>query len=84
MSSVKDLIPDLDSYRGRYTLLSILVGVALVTFAYLGWSLVNSTSQRQIDNITARTVAAGILADAQTQLNHLENNLQRILNEPVK
>ncbi|MEW8028744.1 MAG: EAL domain-containing protein [Candidatus Thiodiazotropha sp.] len=84
MSSVKGLIPDLDSYRGRYTLLSILVGVALVTVAYLGWNLVNSTSQRQIDNITARTVAAGILADAQTQLNHLENNLQRILNEPMK
>ncbi|MEW8086624.1 MAG: EAL domain-containing protein [Candidatus Thiodiazotropha endolucinida] len=84
MASIKGLIPDLNSYRGRYTLLSILVGVALVTFAYLGWNLVNSTSQRQIDNITARTVAAGILADAQTQLNQLENNLQRILNEPVK
>ena len=56
--SIKGLIPDLDSYRGRYTLFSLLAGVAMVTFAYFGWSLVNSTSQRQIDNITARTFAA--------------------------
>ena len=84
MWSVKGLIPDLDSYRGRYTLFSILVGVALVTIAYLGWSLVNSTSQKQIENITARTAAAGLLVDAQMQLNRLENSLQRILNEPVK
>ncbi|MEW8318527.1 MAG: EAL domain-containing protein [Candidatus Thiodiazotropha sp.] len=84
MWSSKGLIPDLDSYRGRYTLFSILVGVALISFAYLGWSLVNKISQRQIDNITARTFAAGVLVDAQTQLNLLENNLQRILNEPMK
>ncbi|MES9972440.1 MAG: hypothetical protein ABW092_20595, partial [Candidatus Thiodiazotropha sp.] len=74
---------DLNSYRGRYTLFSVLVGLALVTFAYLGWSLVNSTSQKQIDNITARTVAAGVLVDAQMQLNRLENGLHRILNEPL-
>ncbi|MES9991660.1 MAG: EAL domain-containing protein [Candidatus Thiodiazotropha sp.] len=79
----KGLIPDLDSYRGRYALFSLLVGAALVSFAYLGWSLVNNISQRQINNITARTIAAGVLVDAQTQLNLLENNLQRILNEPM-
>jgi diguanylate cyclase (GGDEF)-like protein len=84
MRNVKGLIPDLNSYRGRYALFSILVGVALVTFAYLGWNLVKSTSQRQIDNITARTVAAGILMDVQTQLTRLENNLQHILNEPLE
>ena len=84
MWSVKDLRLDLDSYRGRYTLFSVLVGMALVTFAYLGWNLVNSTSQKQIDNITARTVAAGVLVDAQMQLNRLENGLHRILNEPLK
>jgi diguanylate cyclase (GGDEF)-like protein len=84
MWSIKGLIPDLDSYRGRYTLLSILIGVAMVTFAYLGWGLVKSTSQRQIDNITARTLAAGVLLDAQSQLTILENRLQRILNEPLK
>lgn len=84
MWSVKYLRFDLDSYRGRYTLFSVLVGMALVTFAYLGWSLVNSTSQKQIDNITARTVAAGVLVDAQMQLNRLENSLHRILNEPLK
>ncbi|PVV07302.1 MAG: hypothetical protein B6D77_14095 [gamma proteobacterium symbiont of Ctena orbiculata] len=84
MWSVKDLRFDLDSYRGRYTLFSVLVGMALVTFAYLGWNLVNSTSQKQIDNITARTVAAGVLVDAQMQLNRLENGLHRILNEPLK
>ncbi|MEW8506776.1 MAG: EAL domain-containing protein [Candidatus Thiodiazotropha sp.] len=84
MWNSKGLIPGLESYRGRYTLFSILVGVALVSFAYLGWSLVNSTSQRQIENITARTLAAGLLVDAQTQLNLLENSLQRILNEPIR
>ncbi len=84
MWSIKGLIPDLDSYRGRYTLFSLFVGVAMVSFAYLGWSLVNSTSQRQIENITSRTFAAGVLVDAQTQLNHLENSLQRMLNEPLK
>jgi diguanylate cyclase (GGDEF)-like protein len=84
MRYVKKLIPDLSSYRGRYTLFSILVGVALVSFAYLGWSLVNRTSQQQINNITSRTLATGILMDAQTQLNRLENNLQRMLNEPMQ
>ncbi|MCU7861564.1 MAG: hypothetical protein KZQ86_17435, partial [Candidatus Thiodiazotropha sp. (ex Lucinoma kastoroae)] len=82
MWSVNNLIPDLDSYRGRYALFALLVAVALVTFAYLGWSLVKTTSQRQIENITSRTLAAGVLVDAQTQLNLLENHLQRILIEP--
>jgi diguanylate cyclase (GGDEF)-like protein len=82
MRNVKGLIPDLNSYRGRYALSSILLGVALVTFAYLGWGLVKSISERQIDNITARTAAVGVLMDAQTQLTRLENNLQRILNGP--
>jgi diguanylate cyclase (GGDEF)-like protein len=78
------LIPDLGSYRGRYTLFSLLVGLALISFAYLGWSLVNRASQEQIDNITSRTLATGILMDAQTQLTRLEGNLQRMLNEPMQ
>ncbi|MCU7947493.1 MAG: EAL domain-containing protein [Candidatus Thiodiazotropha sp. (ex Cardiolucina cf. quadrata)] len=82
MWSVNNLIPDLESYRGRYALFALLVAMALVTFAYLGWSLVKTTSQRQIENITSRTLAAGVLVDAQTQLNLLENHLQRILIEP--
>ncbi|MCU7930961.1 MAG: EAL domain-containing protein [Candidatus Thiodiazotropha sp. (ex Codakia rugifera)] len=82
MWSVNSLIPDLDSYRGRYALFAFLVAIVLVTFAYLGWSLVKTTSQRQIENITSRTLAAGVLVDAQTQLNRLENHLQRILIEP--
>lgn len=82
MRNVKGLLPDLNSYQGRYALFSLFVAVALLSFAYLGWNLVKNSSQRQIDNISARTVAAGILLDAHTQLTHLENSLQRILNEP--
>ncbi|MCU7936804.1 MAG: EAL domain-containing protein [Candidatus Thiodiazotropha sp. (ex Dulcina madagascariensis)] len=79
---VKSLLPDLDSYRGRYTYFALLAGVALMTFSYLGWSLVKTTTQTQIENITSRTLAAGLLVDAQTQLNLLESHLQRILIEP--
>ena len=79
MKSVKSLLPSLDSYRGRYAYFAALVGVALLAFAYLGWNLVKTSTQTQISNITSRTLAAGVLADAQTQLNLIESQLQRIL-----
>ena len=84
IKSVKSLLPSFDSYRGRYAYFAALVGVVLLAFAYLGWNLVNTSTQTQISNIISRTLAAGVLADAQTQLNQIENQLQRILIDPVK
>ncbi|ODB82697.1 hypothetical protein A3194_18180 [Candidatus Thiodiazotropha endoloripes] len=80
----RPILPGLDSYRGRYTYLAVLVGAALIAFALVGWSLVKSSTQTQISNITSRTLASGVLADAQTQLNLIENHLQRILIDPVE
>ncbi|MES9854350.1 MAG: EAL domain-containing protein [Candidatus Thiodiazotropha sp. L084R] len=84
MKSVTSLLPGLDSYRGRYAYLAVLVGVALLVFAFLGWNLVKTSTQSQISNITSRTLASGVLADAQTQLNFIENHIQRILIDPKK
>ncbi|MCG8036440.1 MAG: EAL domain-containing protein [Candidatus Thiodiazotropha taylori] len=80
----RPILPGLDSYRGRYTYLAVLVGAALIAFAYVGWGLVKSSTQAQISNITSRTLASAVLADAQTQLSLIENHLQRILIDPVK
>ncbi|MCG8487508.1 MAG: EAL domain-containing protein [Chromatiales bacterium] len=80
----KPILPGLDSYRGRYTYLAVLVGAALIAFAFVGWSLVKSSTQTQISNIVSRTLASAVLADAQTQLNLIENHLQRILIDPIK
>ncbi|MET0050711.1 MAG: GGDEF domain-containing protein [Candidatus Thiodiazotropha sp.] len=78
----KALIPGLDSYRGRYAYFAILVGMALITFSYLGWNLVRTTAGTQITSITSRIQTAGILADVQSELNLIENQTQRILIEP--
>jgi diguanylate cyclase (GGDEF)-like protein len=78
----KPILPRLDSYRGRYTYMALLVGAALIAFAVVGWSLVKSTTQAQISNITSRTLAAAVLADAQTQLNLIENHVQHMLIDP--
>ncbi len=78
----KALIPGLDSYRGRYAYFAILVGMALITFSYLGWNLVRTTAGTQITNITSRIQTTGILADVQSELNLIENQAQRILIEP--
>ncbi|MCG7934707.1 MAG: EAL domain-containing protein [Candidatus Thiodiazotropha taylori] len=80
----RPILPGLDSYRGRYTYLAVLVGAALIAFAFVGWGLVKSSTQAQISNITSRTLASAVLADAQTQLSLIENHLQRILIDPVK
>ncbi|MCG8016840.1 MAG: EAL domain-containing protein [Candidatus Thiodiazotropha sp. 'RUGA'] len=80
----RPILPGLDSYRGRYTYLAVLVGAALIAFAFVGWSLVKSSTQAQISNISSRTLASAVLADAQTQLSLIENHLQRILIDPVK
>ncbi|MCG7956180.1 MAG: hypothetical protein JAY91_11710, partial [Candidatus Thiodiazotropha endolucinida] len=80
----RPILPGLDSYRGRYTYLAVLVGAALIAFAFVGWGLVKSSTQAQISNITSRTLASAVLADAQTQLSLIENHLQRILIDTVK
>ncbi|MBW9260609.1 MAG: EAL domain-containing protein [Candidatus Thiodiazotropha sp. (ex. Lucinisca nassula)] len=80
----RPILPGLDSYRGRYTYLAVLVGAVLLAFAFVGWSLVKSSTQAQISNISSRTLASAVLADAQTQLSLIENHLQRILIDPVK
>ncbi|MCG7874446.1 MAG: EAL domain-containing protein [Candidatus Thiodiazotropha lotti] len=80
----RPILPGLDSYRGRYTYMAVLVGAALIAIAFVGWSLAKSSTQTQISNITSRTLASAVLADAQTQLNLIENHLQRILIDPVK
>jgi diguanylate cyclase (GGDEF)-like protein len=80
----RPILPGLDSYRGRYTYLALLVGVVLVAFALVGWSLVKHSTETQISNITSRTMASAVLADAQTQLNFIENSVQGILIDPRK
>lgn len=82
MKSVKYILPGLDSYSGRYAYFVVLIGTVLIAFAFIGWNLVKSSTQSQISNITSRTLASGVLADAQTQLNIIENNLQRVLIDP--
>ncbi len=82
MGRYKALIPGLDSYRGRYTYFAILIGMALLTFSYLGWNLVRTTAGTQITNISSRIQTTAILADVQSELNLIENLTQRILIEP--
>ncbi len=84
LKSITSFLPGLDSYRGRYAYLAVLVGAVLLAFALLGWNLVKTSTQSQISNITSRTLASGVLADAQTQLNNIESHLQRILIDPKK
>jgi diguanylate cyclase (GGDEF)-like protein len=78
------LLPGFDSYRGRYSYLAVVAGTALLTFAFVGWYLVKSSTQTQISNITSRTLASAVLADAQTHLNSVENDIQRVLIDPQK
>ncbi|MCU7845342.1 MAG: EAL domain-containing protein [Candidatus Thiodiazotropha sp. (ex Monitilora ramsayi)] len=82
MRKLLEMIPGLDSYRGRYAYLSLLSAITLMAIAYLGWSHVRGTSQAQIQAISQRSHTAGLLVDIQTQLNRLENHLHRILLEP--
>ncbi|MET0042135.1 MAG: hypothetical protein ABW100_01275, partial [Candidatus Thiodiazotropha sp. 6PLUC3] len=62
MKSITSFLPGLDSYRGRYAYLAVLVGAVLLAFALLGWNLVKTSTQSQISNITSRTLASGVLA----------------------
>lgn len=77
-----EIIPGLDSYRGRYAYLSLLAVIALMAIAYIGWSHVSKTSHSQIQAISQRSHTAGLLLDIQTQLNRLENHLHRLLLDP--
>jgi len=78
------ILPGLDSYRGRYAYLAFLAGLALMTIALIGWVRTQHISQTQIEAITQRTHTASLLTDAQTQLNLLENHLQRFVIEPTQ
>jgi diguanylate cyclase (GGDEF)-like protein len=78
----KELIPGLDSYRGRYAYISLIASLALLSFAYLSWSQFSRVSESQISANAQRTQAAGLVVDAQSRLNTLENHLQRIFIEP--
>ena len=77
-----DMIPGLDSYRGRYGYISLFAGLALMSVAYLGWDQFSRTAESQISSITQRSSVDGLLVEVQAQLNLLENQLQRIVIEP--
>jgi diguanylate cyclase (GGDEF)-like protein len=77
----KELIPGLDSYRWRYAYISLLACLALLSIAYLSWSQFSRATESQISAIAQRTQAAGLLVEAQSRLNLLENHLQRIVIE---
>jgi diguanylate cyclase (GGDEF)-like protein len=78
----KELIPGLDSYRGRYAYISLMACIALLSIAYLSWSQFSRATESQISAIDQRTQATGLLVEAQSRLNLLENHLQRIVIEP--
>ncbi len=79
---LKDVIPGLDSYRGRYGYISLIASLALMTVAFVGWSQFNSTAESQITSISVRSGVDSLLVEVQAQLNLLENQLQRIVIEP--
>jgi diguanylate cyclase (GGDEF)-like protein len=78
----KDMIPGLDSYRGRYGYISLFASLALLTVAYLGWSQSSRTVESQITSISQRASVDRLLVELQTQLNRVENQLQRIVIDP--
>ncbi|MEJ2591067.1 MAG: diguanylate cyclase [Candidatus Thiodiazotropha sp.] len=82
MFDIRNLIPGLDSYRGRYAYLSALAGIVLLTIALIGWGHVSRTSQSQIESISRRAHTTGLLVEIQADLNQLENRLQRIVISP--
>ena len=82
MKLFKDMIPGLDSYRGRYGYISLFASLALMTVAYLGWSQFSRTAESQISSIAQRANVDRLLVEVRTQLNLLENQLQRIVIEP--
>ncbi|MEN8178965.1 MAG: EAL domain-containing protein [Pseudomonadota bacterium] len=75
-------LPGISSYSGRYAYFALVVCLTLMAVAYLGWDYVNRTSRQQISQIEARSTTEGVLTDALTHLNLLENSLQRIIIEP--
>jgi diguanylate cyclase len=78
----KEIIPGLDSYRGRYAYLSLLASIVLMNIAFIGWSHVSRTSQSQLQAVTQRSHTTGLLVNIQLQLNALEGLLQHIVIEP--
>jgi diguanylate cyclase (GGDEF)-like protein len=73
----------LGSYRGRYAYFALAASLALVAVAAFGWSYVSGSSERQIRQIEERSIRSGVLADALSYLNLVENGLQRIVIEPL-
>lgn len=82
MTIFKEMIPGLDSYRGRYGYISLIASLALMTVAYVGWTQFSLTAESQITSITQRTHVDSLLVKVQTSLTLLENQLQRIVIEP--
>jgi diguanylate cyclase (GGDEF)-like protein len=82
VKTFKDMIPGLDSYRGRYGYISLIASLALMTVAYVGWSQFSRTAESQIASISQRSSVDSLLVELQAQLNLLENQIQRILIEP--
>ncbi len=76
------MIPGMDSYRGRYAYLSLLVAGLVLTVAYFGWSHVKGSSHSQIEQISLRSQTAELVIGVESQINRLENQLLRVLLEP--
>ncbi len=79
---LKELIPGLGSYRGRYAYLSLLACITLMAIAFLSWSRFSQSTESQISSITDRSKTASLLVDVQSRLTLLENHLQRVVIEP--
>mgnify|MGYP001828715699 CR=1 FL=1 len=75
-------LPGLSSYSGRYAYFAAIVGLVLLAAGYLGWNHVTRTGEKQISQLENRAMTAGVLADAQSHLNLLENHLQRLIIQP--
>jgi diguanylate cyclase (GGDEF)-like protein len=77
-----EMIPGINSYRGRYAYISLFACLALLAIAYLSWSQFSRETDMQISMISQRSKTASLLVAAQNRLNLLENHLQRIVIEP--
>ena len=82
MKILKEMIPGLDSYRGRYGYISLIASFALMTVAYVGWTQFSRTAESQIASMAQRSGVDTLLVEVQASLTLLENQLQRIVIEP--
>ncbi len=80
---MRAMIPGLDSYRGRYAYLSLLACLGLTVIAYLGWNQFNDATESQFHAMAKRTRTNSLLVEVQDRINLLENQLQRIVIEPL-